>query len=164
MIEKGVRAAGAEPGDLGRRRFVQTLAWSVLGFHSRKRLLGGPRDFSAEQLPVMEGSPGPMTIIDGKPYHYFGGTSYYCLHGHPELIRAGIDALQRYGLGSATSRIDTEAVKSILSSSDVPICFNGQESDDLFTFGCLIMELSSTPVLKLSPGPPCTTPFEAHRF
>lgn len=67
-------------------------------------------------------------------------------------------------LGDASSRVDAEAVKAILASPEVPICFDGKERDDLFTFGCLIMELSSAPVLHLSPGPPCTTPFMAHRL
>ncbi len=52
----------------------------------------------------MENAPGPTTIVDGKPYLYFVGTSYYCLHGHPELIRSAVEAVQRFGLGSATSR------------------------------------------------------------
>ncbi len=53
---------------------------------------------------VMESKPGPEVTINGKRYLYFGGTGYYALHGHPEVIRAGIEAFERYGMQSGTSR------------------------------------------------------------
>jgi len=53
---------------------------------------------------VMESAPGPETVINGKRYIYFGGTGYFALHGHPEVIEAGIAAFRKYGLHSATSR------------------------------------------------------------
>lgn len=55
-------------------------------------------------MAVMESAPGAETIIDGRRYLYFGGTAYLGLQGHPEVIRAGCEAMQRYGLGSATTR------------------------------------------------------------
>lgn len=51
----------------------------------------------------MEGPPGPETILDGRAVLYFGGTGYFGLHGHPEVIRAGIDAF-RWGTHGATTR------------------------------------------------------------
>jgi len=54
--------------------------------------------------PLMEGPPGALTRIDGKEYLYFGGTSYLGLSGHPEVIRAGCEALRRYGVHTSTSR------------------------------------------------------------
>ncbi|QJE95765.1 aminotransferase class I/II-fold pyridoxal phosphate-dependent enzyme [Luteolibacter luteus] len=56
------------------------------------------------EVPLMESAPGPEVIIDGRSYHYFGGTSYYGLHGHPEVIAAGCEGFQRYGFHTATSR------------------------------------------------------------
>lgn len=53
---------------------------------------------------MMESAPGPEVILDGKPYLYFGGTSYLGLAAHPEVIQAGCDALCRFGVHSATSR------------------------------------------------------------
>jgi 8-amino-7-oxononanoate synthase len=53
---------------------------------------------------IMEGPPGPQTVINGRRYLYFGGTGYFALHGHPEVIAAGVAALRKYGLHSATSR------------------------------------------------------------
>ncbi|MEN8153117.1 MAG: pyridoxal phosphate-dependent aminotransferase family protein [Acidobacteriota bacterium] len=53
---------------------------------------------------LMESAPGTETIINGKTYLYFGGTGYYQLHSHPEIINAGCEALKKYGLNSATTR------------------------------------------------------------
>jgi 7-keto-8-aminopelargonate synthetase-like enzyme len=53
---------------------------------------------------VMESGPGPETVINGKRYVYFGGTGYFALHAHPEVIEAGIEAFRRYGTHSGTSR------------------------------------------------------------
>lgn len=53
---------------------------------------------------VMESAPGPRTTINGREVDYFCGTSYYGLHGHPELIKAACKASKKYGIGSATSR------------------------------------------------------------
>lgn len=52
----------------------------------------------------MESAPGAETTIGGKRCLYFAGTGYFGLHGHPEVIRAGIAAFQKYGTHSATSR------------------------------------------------------------
>lgn len=55
-------------------------------------------------MPTMQSPPGPETVIDGRRYLYFAGTGYLGLQGHPEVIRAACDALEQYGVGSATSR------------------------------------------------------------
>lgn len=57
-----------------------------------------------ETMMGMMSPPGPETVIDGKRYLYFGGTSYFGLHSHPAVVRAGIRAFQKYGTHSATSR------------------------------------------------------------
>jgi len=53
---------------------------------------------------VMESAPGPETVLNGRRCLYFGGTGYFALHGHPEVIEAGIAAFRKYGCHSATSR------------------------------------------------------------
>jgi isopenicillin-N N-acyltransferase-like protein len=58
--------------------------------------------------------------------------------------------------------ITLDAVQAALSSHDGPVCIDGDGAK--ITLGCLIMELSTPPVLHLSPGPPCSTPFRTHRF
>jgi len=53
---------------------------------------------------VMETPPGAEVIINGRRCLYFGGTGYFGLQGHPEVIKAGIKAFRQYGLHIATSR------------------------------------------------------------
>lgn len=49
------------------------------------------------------GSPlGPRMMVDGRQVDYFCGTSYHCLHGHPEVIAAACAATQAYGMGPGT--------------------------------------------------------------
>ncbi len=52
----------------------------------------------------MESAPAPETLFDGRLCLYFGGTSYYGLHGHPDLIEAGLHAWHQFGHSTATSR------------------------------------------------------------
>lgn len=60
--------------------------------------------YKKDPMYVMESAPGPRTTINGRKVDYFCGTSYYGLHGHPELIKAACKASKKYGIGSATSR------------------------------------------------------------
>ena len=53
---------------------------------------------------AIETSVGSRVIIDGRERDYFAGCGYLGLQNHPALIAAAADALQRYGLGTATSR------------------------------------------------------------
>ena len=52
----------------------------------------------------MQSSVGPRVVINGRERDYFAGCSYLGLQNHPALIAAAAEALQRYGLGTATSR------------------------------------------------------------
>jgi 8-amino-7-oxononanoate synthase len=55
-------------------------------------------------MPIMQSPPGPYTVIDGRRCLYFVGTGYLGLQGHPEVIRAACEAVQQYGIHSATTR------------------------------------------------------------
>ncbi len=52
----------------------------------------------------MESKLRPVTTINGKDYLYFAGTGYFQLQSHSDLIDAAVDAIRKYGIGSATSR------------------------------------------------------------
>jgi len=52
----------------------------------------------------MESAPGPKTVIDGREIDYFCGTGYFTFQGHPEIVKAACEAVQQYGIGTATSR------------------------------------------------------------
>ena len=66
----------------------------------------GMRNLIAQFRPpyVMESAPGTETTFNGKKYLYFGGTGYYTLQNHPVLLKAASEALEKYGMHSATSR------------------------------------------------------------
>jgi 8-amino-7-oxononanoate synthase len=55
-------------------------------------------------MPIMQSAPGPYTVIDGRRCLYFIGTGYLGLQGHPKVIQAACEAVQRYGIHTATSR------------------------------------------------------------
>jgi 7-keto-8-aminopelargonate synthetase-like enzyme len=52
----------------------------------------------------MESAPGPEVVIDGRRYLYFAGTSYFGLHGHPDVIEAGCAGFRKFGMHTATTR------------------------------------------------------------
>ena len=53
---------------------------------------------------LMDGPPGVETVINGRRYLYFGGTSYYTLQNHSVLMKAAIEAFNKYGMHAATTR------------------------------------------------------------
>lgn len=54
-------------------------------------------------VPItMEEPLGARMRINGRPVDYFCGTSYFCLHGHQEVIDAACAATREYGLGPGT--------------------------------------------------------------
>lgn len=52
----------------------------------------------------MEGPVGARTVFNGREVDYFSGSGYLGLQNHPAVLKAASDALQRYGLSTATSR------------------------------------------------------------
>jgi 8-amino-7-oxononanoate synthase len=52
----------------------------------------------------MQSPIGPRTVFNGREVDYFAGTGYLCLQSHPAVVQAAVEALQRYGLSTATSR------------------------------------------------------------
>jgi 7-keto-8-aminopelargonate synthetase-like enzyme len=109
--------SGKDPSDgrtvdqPGRREFMaKSLAGlAALNLAPWGRLFGGEEPPLGDAVPppggfIMESAPGPETVINGKRVLYFGGTGYFALHGHPEVIEAGVAAFRKYGVHSATSR------------------------------------------------------------
>src|SRR6266545_2856213 len=52
----------------------------------------------------MRGPLGPRVVIEGRERDYFSGTGYLGLHNHPRVLQAAVDAIQEYGMTTATSR------------------------------------------------------------
>ncbi|MEO5760493.1 MAG: pyridoxal phosphate-dependent aminotransferase family protein [Mesorhizobium sp.] len=51
---------------------------------------------------TMESPLGARMRINGRDVDYFCGTSYFCLHGHPEVIEAACAATRQFGMGPGT--------------------------------------------------------------
>ena len=52
----------------------------------------------------IEGMQGTEVEMGGKNVLMFGSNAYTGLTGHPRVIQAGIEAMQKYGSGCAGSR------------------------------------------------------------
>jgi 8-amino-7-oxononanoate synthase len=52
----------------------------------------------------MESPAGARTVFNGREMDYFAGTGYLGLQNHPSVVDAAKEAIQRYGLTTATSR------------------------------------------------------------
>lgn len=91
----------------------------------------------------MQGPPGPETVIDGRRVLYFGGTGYFGLQGHPEVLRAGAEAF-RLGTHSATVRtgfgnnpvlLDLERRLAVFFGSEDAVAFPSGYMSGLFLTG-----------------------------
>ena len=60
---------------------------------------------AVEESFSLEGPPDALVTIAGRVYHYFAGNGYFGLQSEPEVLAATCEAVLRYGIGTATSRI-----------------------------------------------------------
>ena len=81
----------------------------------------------------MQSPPGPETVIDGKTFLYFGGTSYLGLAAREDVIEAGCTAARRYGVHSATSRARVGTNPPVAEVEERAARFFGKEA--AFYFG-----------------------------
>ena len=60
---------------------------------------------AVEESLSLEGPPDALVTIAGRVYHYFAGNGYFGLQAEPEVLAATCEAVLRYGVGTATSRV-----------------------------------------------------------
>ena len=86
---------------------------------------------------LIDGPPGAETIFDGESYLYFGGTGYFGLHKHPEIIAAAETALRQYGTGSATTRGGLGTSPQVLELEQEAAAYFGTEDAAYLATGYL---------------------------
>jgi 7-keto-8-aminopelargonate synthetase-like enzyme len=84
---------------------------------------------------IMESPPGAETLIDGRRYLYFGGTSYLGLAGRPEVIEAACEATRRFGVHTATSRAGFGTNPATVAVERLAAEFFGREEAFYFISG-----------------------------
>jgi 8-amino-7-oxononanoate synthase len=87
------------------------------------------------KMPLMESPPGPEVVIDGRRYTYFGGTSYFGLHGHPDVIEAGCAAFRLHGMHTATTRAGFGNAPPVMEVERIAAEFFGCEAALYFSSG-----------------------------
>jgi 8-amino-7-oxononanoate synthase len=83
----------------------------------------------------MQSPPGTEVVVDGKPYLYFGGTSYLGLASRSEVIDAACEAARRYGVHTATSRAGYGTNPATLAVETLAARFFGTETASYFASG-----------------------------
>jgi len=86
---------------------------------------------------LMQSPPAAHTLIDDRWRDYFSGTGYLGLQGHPALTQAAVDAIQRYGLTTATSRGGYGEHPAYQAVEEAAASFFGAERAVYFTSGYL---------------------------
>ena len=100
---------------------------------------------------LMQSPPGPLTRIDDREYLYFGGTSYLGLAGRPSVIEAGVRALRKYGVHTATSRTGYGYNPSTLAVEEEAARFFGKSSSFYFGSGYMSNHILISLALDILP-------------
>ena len=85
----------------------------------------------------MQSPPAARTLINDRWRDYFSGTGYLGLQGHPVVTQAAVDAIQRYGLTTATSRGGYGEHPAYQAVEQAAANFFGTEQAAYFTSGYL---------------------------
>lgn len=56
-------------------------------------------------LRTIESAQGPVVQMSGRSFLLFSSNNYLGLANHPEVIRASVEAIQKYGVSSGASRL-----------------------------------------------------------
>ena len=76
---------------------------------------------------IMKSALGIETQIDNEKYLYFAGVGYYHLQSDKEVTQAAISAIEKYGMGSATTRAITGTTPLLLDVEKVAAEYFGTE-------------------------------------
>jgi len=86
-------------------------------------------------LSFIESSHGSHIKIKGKDFINFSSNDYLNLSGHPEIVKAAISALNKYGFGSGSSRLLSGSLISHKKLEDRISAFKKTEAALVFNTG-----------------------------
>lgn len=88
-------------------------------------------------LRQIESAQGPVVQIKGRSVLLFSSNNYLGLANHPDVIRASVEATQRYGTGSGASRLISGNMTLHEELEKKIAQFKGTESAIVFSSGYL---------------------------
>ncbi len=86
-------------------------------------------------LKKVENDQGTTLVVDGKTYLNFSSNNYLGLANHPELIKASVDATQKFGTSSGASRLITGSMSLHHELEETIARFKGCEAALVFNSG-----------------------------
>lgn len=84
---------------------------------------------------LLSGEVGNYIYSNGRKYSYFAGNNYLGLAGHPEIKKAVICAVEKYGVNFAASRHTTGTADLHLELEGALAAFKGKEDAVVFASG-----------------------------
>jgi len=84
---------------------------------------------------LLNGEVGNYIYSNGRKYSYFAGNNYLGLAGHPEIKKAVIRAVEKYGVNFAASRHTTGTSDLHLELEGALAAFKGKEDAVVFASG-----------------------------
>lgn len=86
-------------------------------------------------MVVLSSAPGNYVISNGKRYSYFAGNNYLGLAGHPDVKKAAIRAVEKYGINFSASRRTTGTADIHLELEAALAAFKGKDDAVVFASG-----------------------------
>ena len=87
------------------------------------------------KLRILQSGSAPHSIVDGKEVIMLCSNNYLNLSNHPKLIKAAIDAANKYGAGSGSVRAIAGTMKIHMDVEKKLAKFKGTESSLIYQTG-----------------------------
>jgi glycine C-acetyltransferase len=86
-------------------------------------------------MPVVDGPQGPKVLVDGKEVLLLCSNNYLGLAGHPEINKAALRAMERWGFGAGASRLVSGNMPPHMELEEKIKEFKGTEAALVFNSG-----------------------------
>lgn len=97
----------------------------------------------ARRLTPLQSGVGPVVEMAGRQILLFASNDYLGLTMHPEVIRASVEATQRFGAGAGAARLVSGSLPSHQELESALAQFKGTEAALTFSSGYLVTSAPS---------------------